>query len=448
MSELPKAFCERIRAQYPNVANEFLEALNKPARSSVRYNPAKGTTIFSNAAAVPWNTEGYWLQERPVFTLDPLFHAGCYYPQESSSMFLQWVLKQVVPLEQGLMALDLCAAPGGKTLILSDYIQSHGVVVTNEIIPARARILREVVTKWGVDNTVVCNGSPEALGELNGWFDVILVDAPCSGEGMFRKDPLAREEWNAQSVEHCSARQQDILNDILPSLKENGVLIYSTCTFAPDENERMLGALVDSGDYETIRFEVPAHWAVDIVESNDVFACRFLPHRTDGEGFFIGALRKKSSSDKAHVKPKAIFKRVDSSTNAVVVPWCNALKHPVLGTDGDVYDSPLEVNRLNTLATQVYVLQPGLHLGRVVRNDFIPNHGLALSSRLAEEVQSVELDNSQALAYLRGEAIQLSEGVNSGWYTATHQSQALGWIKVIGTRVNNYYPKEWRVRMR
>ena len=448
MSELPIAFTERIRSQFPEVAEAFLQALDRPARSSVRYNAGKPTPVFTEVDAVPWNEQGYWLNQRPVFTLDPLFHAGCYYPQESSSMFLQWVLKQVVPVQKGMKALDLCAAPGGKTLILSDHLKSDGVVVANEVIASRARILREVVTKWGCRNTIVTNGNAQSLGELSGWFDVMLVDAPCSGEGMFRKDQAAREEWTPQSVERCSLRQHEILTDVLPALREGGVLIYSTCTFAPEENERMLGSLIDSGEYESIRFDVPEHWPVDQIRLGDLFACRFMPHRTDGEGFFIGALRKTAPSGSARAKAKAIFKTLDAATRGYLEPWCTQLNHPVLGPDSELYDSPLDLNQLNALAAEVYVLQPGVHLGRTVRTDFIPDHGLAMSRNVNDAIQRVELDGNQAMNYLRGDAIQPLEGAFSGWCLATHQGQSLGWIKVIGARINNYYPKEWRVRMR
>jgi 16S rRNA C967 or C1407 C5-methylase (RsmB/RsmF family)/NOL1/NOP2/fmu family ribosome biogenesis protein len=448
MSELPIAFTERIRSQFAEVAESFLQALDRPARSSVRYNSGKPTAVFTEVDAVPWNEQGYWLNQRPVFTLDPLFHAGCYYPQESSSMFLQWVLKQVVPVQKGMKALDLCAAPGGKTLILSDHLKSDGVVVANEVIASRARILREVVTKWGCRNTIVTNGTAQSLGELAGWFDVMLVDAPCSGEGMFRKDPAAREEWTAQSVERCSLRQHEILTEVLPALREGGILIYSTCTFAPEENERMLGSLIDSGEYESIRFEVPEDWPVDQIVSGELYACRFLPHRTDGEGFFIGALRKKAPSGSTRAKAKAIFKALDAATWGYLEPWCAQLNHPVLGPDSELYDAPLDLNQLNTLAGEVYVLQPGVHLGRTVRTDFIPDHGLAMSGNVNDAVSRVELDGNQAINYLRGDAIHLAEGGFSGWCLATHQGHALGWIKVIGTRINNYYPKEWRVRMR
>ena len=448
MSELPQAFCMRIRAQFPTMAEEFLRALDSSPRSSVRYNSSKPSAVFPFVDAVPWNTEGYWLHERPAFTLDPLFHAGCYYPQEGSSMFLQWVLRQVVPLDKQLLALDLCAAPGGKSLILSDYLRSSGVVISNEIIPARARTLREVVTKWGAGNVVVTSGSPQSMGELGGWFDLIVVDAPCSGEGMFRKDPAARDEWNEQSAQNCSIRQQDILSGILPSLKEDGILIYSTCTFAQEENERILGALVDTGDYESIRFQVPANWSVDVPDSAEVFACRFLPHLSAGEGFFIGALRKKSATTPARIKSKAVFKAADAAALTSLKPWCKSLLHPVLAPDGYLYDSTLDLNQLNTLATQVYVLQPGIQLGKTVRNDFIPDHGLAMSRSVMETVQRVEVNEQQALQYLRGESLQLTAEGISGWCLASYQGHPLGWMKLIGARVNNYYPKEWRVRMR
>jgi NOL1/NOP2/fmu family ribosome biogenesis protein len=234
----------------------------------------------------------------------------------------------------------------------------------------------------------------------------------------------------------------------LPSLKEDGILIYSTCTFAQEENERILGALVDTGDYESIRFHVPEDWPVDVLDSAEVFACRFLPHRSAGEGFFIGALRKKSSTTPARIKSKAVFKAADTAALTCLKPWCKSLLHPFLAPDGYLYDSTLDLNQLNTLATQVYVLQPGIQLGKTMRNDFIPDHGLAMSRSVAESVQRIEVNEQQALQYLRGESLQLTvEGI-SGWCLATYQGHPLGWMKLIGTRVNNYYPKEWRVRMR
>jgi NOL1/NOP2/fmu family ribosome biogenesis protein len=243
-------------------------------------------------------------------------------------------------------------------------------------------------------------------------------------------------------------RQHEILTEVLPALREGGVLIYSTCTFAPEENERILGSLIDSGEYESIRFEVPEDWPVDKIVSGDLYACRFLPHRTDGEGFFIGALRKKATSGSTRTKAKAIFKALDAATRGYLEPWCTRLNHPVLGPDSELYDSPLDLNELNALAGEVYVLQPGVHLGRTVRTDFIPDHGLAMSGSVNDVVSRVDLDGNQAINYLRGDAIHLAEGGFSGWCLATHQGQSLGWMKVIGTRINNYYPKEWRVRMR
>ena len=446
MADLPKAFCDRIRIQFGTTGDALLEALDRPVKSSVRLNSHKHSESFKDANQVPWNSQGRVLNERPVFTLDPLFHAGCYYPQESSSMFLQWVLEQTCAPHGNFKALDLCAAPGGKSLIISDFIGQNGVLISNEVIRSRAHILKEVVTKWGASNTVVTNAKAEELGNLSGWFDCIVVDAPCSGEGMFRKDQQARVEWNENSVEQCSTRQKSILNDVLPALKESGLLIYSTCTFAPEENENMLQTLVDSGEFESVRFSVPHDWPIDVVDANGIFACRFLPHKVEGEGFFIGVLRKKANSGHHNTKGKRIFESVGKKEREAIAKFGIQATEIVLGPDGECYASPLKIDALNVLATEAYVLMPGVQLGKVMRTDLIPDHALAMASDIFHPNRACSLDLMQAQAYLRGEAIQVDAA--DGWCVAAYESHALGWRKVIGPRVNNYYPKEWRVRMK
>lgn len=446
MADLPKLFRERIIQQFGAEADAFLDAIDRPVKSSIRLNRTKASDSFESASEIPWNEEGRMLAERPVFTLDPLFHAGCYYPQESSSMFLQWVLKQTCAPSGHFRALDLCAAPGGKSLIISDFIGEQGVLVSNEVIRSRAHILKEVLTKWGASNTVVTNAKAEELGSLSGWFDCIVVDAPCSGEGMFRKDPQARVEWNENTVDQCSARQESILEDVLPALKESGLLIYSTCTFAPQENELMLQALIDSGEYESVRFDVPAEWPVDVVDSQGVFACRFLPHRVDGEGFFIGVLRKRASSGHHNTKGKRIFETVGRKDREALASFGIQSDEIVLGPDGEYYASPLNSDALNVLATEAYVLMPGVQLGKLMRAELVPNHALAMASAIFKAKQTCDVDLISAQAYLRGEPIAVD--ASDGWQVVTYQGHPLGWMKVIGPRVNNYYPKEWRVRMK
>lgn len=440
------AFCDRIKQQFGVEAEAMLAALDEAPKTCVRLNTHKVQVHFEASIPVPWNTEGLRLTDRPVFTLDPLFHAGCYYPQESSSMFLQWIFRQLISGLNGMTVLDLCAAPGGKSLILADSIGTNGILISNEVIRSRAAVLKEVVTKWGQTNTIITHAAPADFGRLQGWFDCIVVDAPCSGEGMFRKDPRARSEWNDQSPLLCSARQRDILRDVLPALKQNGILIYSTCTFAPQENEDVIEALVESGEFESVPFEVPSEWPVDIIRNNGVNAFRFLPHKTDGEGFFIAVLRKLTPQNSRRSLSKPVFKTVAKANMDTFLKRGIRTETLCLGPDDEYYASPLALETLNALAEEVFVLMAGVHIGRLMHGEIIPAHALALAKGIPTSHPSIALSYNQAMAYLRGENPNVQG--DSGWHTVTYNGAPLGWIKIIGQRINNYYPKEWRVRMK
>jgi 16S rRNA C967 or C1407 C5-methylase (RsmB/RsmF family)/NOL1/NOP2/fmu family ribosome biogenesis protein len=446
MHPIPIEFSDRILRQFPTEADAFLNALHDPPVTSVRMNSSKPCALLPEATAIPWNTEGYFLRQRPRFTFDPLFHAGCYYPQESSSMVLQWVLKHVLSKDAFVDALDLCAAPGGKSLILSDFLGSKGRLIANEIVRSRAQILSEVVTKWGCRNVAVTNNRPTDFAESEMQFDLMLIDAPCSGEGMFRKDPEARGEWNAGSAAMCSKRQSEILNDVLPALRENGILIYSTCTFATEENEGIISSLLAGGEYESLRWPVPPEWNVSVIDEQGIFAMRFLPHRVSGEGFFIAALRKISNAPVKRGKPKNVFRAPAQTDINTLRKWQVAEGHIVLAPDGDLYQSVFTIQELNTWAASLYFLSTGVQLGKIVRGELIPAHALAHAQRLLPMGDCIELNASQAMSYLRGEAIQVE--APNGWRRVAFQGQTLGWIKVIGNRINNYYPKEWRVKLK
>ncbi len=446
MLELPPAFIQRIRNQFPEDAAPFIASLDLQPQASVRINRFKQGAAFEDATAIPWNDEGFLLPSRPRYTLDPKLHAGCYYPQEASSMVLQWILKHC-DLQDGFIdALDLCAAPGGKSLILADFLAGRGRLISNEIIRSRAHILQEVMVKWGSPHVVVTNNRPADFGQGIKQFDLILIDAPCSGEGMFRKDPEARKEWTVESALTCSLRQQEILQDVLPALKENGVLIYSTCTFAEEENEVVVRQLIDSGEYESIRLPVPSNWKIDVVDQSGLFAMRFLPHLVSGEGLFIAALRKKSIADKVRLKSKSVFAEVTKMELQVLSNLGISLEGLLMGPDKELYRSAFSINELNALAASLYLMHPGIHIGRVVRNEFIPAHSVALAQGEVFLAPAIELDEHGAMAYLRGEPISVS--ASSGWYRVAFDGAILGWVKVIGNRVNNYYPKEWRVKIK
>jgi 16S rRNA C967 or C1407 C5-methylase (RsmB/RsmF family)/NOL1/NOP2/fmu family ribosome biogenesis protein len=424
----------------------MLAALDNQPAASIRINRSKAGVFFDNAEPVPWNDEGLFLSSRPRYTLDPEFHAGCYYPQESSSMVLQWVLKSTMPHGKFIDALDLCAAPGGKSLILSDFLKNRGRLVANEIVRSRVNILSEVLVKWGASNVVVTNNRPVDFSACGAQFDLVLVDAPCSGEGMFRKDPESRLEWNEGSAQMCSTRQVEILSDVLPSLREGGILIYSTCTFAPLENEEVIQTLLGSGEFECISFDVPAEWNLGVFDENGVFALRFLPHQSRGEGFFISALRKIGPKTLMRTKPKSVFNLPSGSDLGVLLKMGIRTEGLVLAPDGAIYQSPFTCNELNAFASHLYVVQPGVQVGKVIRGELIPGHALAMSADIVLSDEPIQLSEHNALAYLRGESIEVQ--ANNGWHRVAFNDSVLGWIKAIGNRTNNYYPKEWRVKLK
>ena len=300
MNTLPPAFVERIKKQLGAEAEAFFQALETPAPVSIRRNPGKATACNEleitegKTTPVPWCPDAVYLEGRPVFTLDPLFHGGAYYVQEASSMFLHHVLKQLLPPTPVRM-LDLCAAPGGKSTLAASLLPPGSLLVSNEVIRSRAAILKENLIKWGQDNTVVTQSDPAAFRALEGAFDFLLVDAPCSGEGMFRKDPASIREWSENNLRLCSERQQRILADSWACLRLGGVLIYSTCTYNPAENERIIEWLIAGGEAESIPLSCPFPGIMPA----DSTACafRFYPHKTAGEGFFLAALRKTAGKD-------------------------------------------------------------------------------------------------------------------------------------------------------
>ena len=285
---LPPIFIERTKAILKEEYPAFENALQQLAPTSIRINDKMD--YMPSAEKVAWCDKGYYLNERPLFTADPLFHAGVYYVQEASSMFLSQVVEQHFP--DADTVLDLCAAPGGKSTLLSQYLHRNCLLVSNEIVRNRAYILAENLAKWGNQNTLVTNNDPADFSALNNFFDAVVVDAPCSGEGMFRKDAGAIDEWSLSNVELCAERQKKILTDVWDALKPEGILVYSTCTYNREENEDNVAWMCRELDAELLKVDL--HGNENIVESD--FGYRFFPHRTKGEGFFIAVVRKNGSS--------------------------------------------------------------------------------------------------------------------------------------------------------
>lgn len=398
---------------------------------------------------IPWSSSGYYLSERPSFVFDPLWHAGVYYVQEASSMFLEQVLKQTADISKSLRVLDLCAAPGGKSTLIQSVISSESLLVSNEVIKTRANILEENMVKWGGANVVVTNNDPKDFARLENFFDVIVIDAPCSGSGLFRRDPDAIDEWSENNVALCSQRQQRILADVWPALKHDGILIYSTCSYSKQEDEDILDWLINGLSAESCRLSVEAGWNIveTIASQSGAYGYRFWPDKIKGEGFFIAAIRKTDGGDWTDIKiKKNTTEKLLKATEALVRPW---LKEEVdvtlVGQKEDVLalPGPVAMN-LSFLQSALYIKRAGVTIGKMAGKDLIPDHAFALSNIINKNIPSVELSREAAIQYLRKEEIK-PETASRGWALATYQGQNIGWMKVLPNRVNNYYPKEWRI---
>ncbi len=436
-SHLPEEFINRLRDQLGDELGLFLKEHANPAPVSVRMNPFKLSKNFEKNELVPWATNAFYLPERISFTHDPLFHAGCYYVQEASSMFLEQALSIAFADKQKLRVLDLCAAPGGKSTHIASLLTEGSLLVSNEVISSRNKILQQNITKWGVANVVVTQNEPADFSKLEGFFDVIVVDAPCSGEGLFRKDPDAIDHWSIENVTRCVNRQQNILHEIYPALKEGGYLIYSTCTYEEQENEFRLKQMADEFNMlpVAIPFDVPGS-----VKSE--FGTRFYPHKIKGEGFFLGMLQKSQAQHAIAIsKPKSV-----KNTEFNLEPYLeNSQNFISFIKNSEVYAFPVSVYpEIKVLLDKFFVRKAGIHIGALKGKDLIPSQELAMSIDSSKSIEKITISKEDAITYLSCDAIN-PVGIKKGWALIAFENFTLGWIKSLGNRSNNYYPKEWRI---
>lgn len=466
---LPESFLSRMAALLPADEMTALHAaLTAAAPTSIRINRAKATAAEEDALRregrpVPWCAEGVILPKRPAFTTDPLLHAGVYYVQEAASMFLAHVLRSIVG-RSPIACLDLCAAPGGKTTAALSVLPPGSVMVSNEVDRRRARILAENVQKWG-RAAIVTASSPAELGRLRDAFDVLIVDAPCSGEGMMRKDEEAIADWSVAKVAHCAALQREILSAVWPALRPGGMVVYSTCTFNVEENEHTVDYICDELGADAMAVPVAAEWGIGGPIAGCRPACRFMPYRTVGEGLFMAVARKRDDAPCRHrrdVRPlksqrpsratgvaggKLDMRQAMSETSA----WlANGLDLSMNATaDGRLRAMTPAMAALahQMVACGIYILHGGIEVAAMKGRDLIPAHGLALSTALAHDAfPRVELAHDEALAYLRREAIVLPADTPAGFVLPCYQGHPLGFVKNLGSRSNNLYPAEWRIR--
>jgi 16S rRNA C967 or C1407 C5-methylase (RsmB/RsmF family)/NOL1/NOP2/fmu family ribosome biogenesis protein len=446
---LPEKFIERIQRQLGNESGQFFNALSETRRFSIRLNPRK---LKKNPALeqVPWCEGAYYLKERPVYTLDPRLHCGAYYVQEASSMFLQRAWRQIRKELSCPRVLDVCAAPGGKSTLLAAEIGEDGFLVANEVIRSRAQVLKENLTKWGSSHVLVTNNDPADFSKLEASFDVIVADVPCSGEGLFRKDVHAREEWSDTKVQLCSARQRRILSDILPALRKDGFLIYSTCTFSEEENEENISWLSSLEEWEGIDLHPDLSWGLTACTTNGIPSYRFYPHKCKGEGFFICVLRKKSGKAARPVKPNQklrFFKEADKKSIEKLRRILPGNWFFLAEKQGIHAVSETHAAWIDELYGTLRPVKPGIYLGELTGNDFRPSHELAMYSGLNPGIfPSYDCSLKEALRYLKKEDIKLT-GQPEGWVLLRFEGASLGFVKNIGSRCNNYYPKDWRILM-
>jgi 16S rRNA C967 or C1407 C5-methylase (RsmB/RsmF family)/NOL1/NOP2/fmu family ribosome biogenesis protein len=447
---LPDAFIKRMQLQMGIEFEAFDKSIHEPTPISIRYNRFKFSGEIQRDA-IPWESNGIYLDERPSFTLDPLFHAGVYYVQEASSMFTGWIAKQLLANFEFAKVLDLCAAPGGKSTHLASVINDKSLLVSNEVIGTRASILAENLIKWGNPNVFVSRNDPKDFTNLNDYFDIVVVDAPCSGEGLFRRDASAISEWSVDNTRLCAQRQQRIINDVWPALKPDGYLIYSTCTFNPAENDENMKWLLEQYDAEPVFFEVPASWNIKTITSGIFKGYQFFPHKVKGEGFFLGIIQKTGGSRSSKTKVKQKDKNQPVS-KAVLEQVKNYLINPeeflFIQKQETIQAIPTAFETdYNFLQTHLYFIEAGIGLAKVFGNKVQPEHNLALSWQLnTTSFSTVELSLNEALQYLHRDNIFI-KGAETGINLVTYKQYPLGWIKNIGNRWNNLYPANWRIRM-
>ena len=454
MNALPEKFVLRIERELGDEGRLLCNALdNTSSPVAVRLNPFKTGAVFEGEP-IGWSSDGLFLDERPSFTADTAFHAGCYYVQEAGSQFVGHILR-TTGFGDGRI-LDMCSAPGGKTTLYSSLVGRHGLVVANEPVRNRASVLVDNVCKWGAGNTVVTCNFPAAFGGCDMRFDVVAVDAPCSGEGMFRKDDRAREEWSESGVAACAVRQIEILDEAWRMLKTGGVLLYSTCTFNRTENEGVLRRFAESraeGLCEAEPIECPVEWGVVAGREGVFQTFRFYPHRTRTEGFFVAVARKSDSAveqraDAGRSKQRRTgLVETGGAVRKELERWfVNPQEMTFAAVGDDLYAYRREhFDEVRMLTERLNVIYSGVETGRIFGGKLKPAHSLAMFCDMRREAVAVaELGREDALRYLRKDVFDVAP-MTEGMNLVTSGGCALGFAKRVGGRCNNLYPNSLRI---
>ena len=443
--KLPEQFLNSLSGIEGFDEKAFVELHDKEEKlTSIRLNPFKKVELdFSLDKPVDWCENAFYLNDRPSFTFDPLFHAGCYYVQEAGSLFLEHALKHTVDFKKQLAVLDLCAAPGGKSTLVNSLISSESFLISNEVIKPRAEVLAHNLNKWGTCNTAVTNCDPQIFSKLNEVFDVIIADVPCSGSGLFRKQADAVNEWSLDNVNLCSTRQKRIVGDCISSLKPGGIFIYSTCSYSKEENEISVDWMQKEFDLELVEIPLNENWK--IIDTG--LGYRFYPYLTQSEGFFCSVLKKKGEQQSDHSKKhkKISFEEISKKEFEPLkdkIELKDFHKLFLFENNYKLVNASLFAF-MNQYAANLYFKKTGTTIGELKHKDFLPHHELAQSIYLNSSFKKVELSKEQAIAFLRKENLIVK--AEKGICLMTYKNQGLGWAKVLDNRINNYLPKEFRI---
>ncbi|MDO4790588.1 MAG: hypothetical protein Q3998_06455 [Porphyromonas sp.] len=445
---LPEMFCSRVCSPTDGFGQDrglaLIEAiLHKPSPVSVRLHKSKGVALSSaeGVRSVPWcESTAFYLESRPIFTADPWWHSGAYYVQEAGSMMLNRYIGHIEPLSG--VVVDLCAAPGGKSSLLRDTLPADTLLISNEWDASRVQILKENMTRLGHDNVIITHGDAPSLAASGIVADAVVIDAPCSGEGMFRKEPESVLQWSPQLIAHCAGLQKEIVDSGWEMLREGGVLIYSTCTYNREENEQMLSYILSAYDAEVLH-PFHAHLEDGISTFGDGIY-RALPSETDSEGFSIFAVRKCSGEHgenaSGRLKKGGSMLRHPSTDveKATSIPPEMLWEAP----NGDIFALPQASSSvLQQLQSRgkTRIVQAGIPVAEFKGKDLIPLHPWSLSSRLPHSYPAVEVDAKQALDYLKRENISIDSP--KGIVLLSYKGLPLGWVKQLGNRVNSLLPK-------
>jgi 16S rRNA C967 or C1407 C5-methylase (RsmB/RsmF family)/NOL1/NOP2/fmu family ribosome biogenesis protein len=441
----PQSLLTELQNNFDIDTKLFLEAQALPHQTSIRLNPFKPTNVFENEKNIPWCNGGKYLKDRPLFILDPLWHAGAYYVQEPSSMFLQQALMQHTDFAKPLNVLDLCASPGGKSTLVASLINEESLLISNEVVPTRVAALAENMMKWGRPNTWVTNNDPSAFTTLENYFDIVLIDAPCSGSGLFRKDDNYINEWSESNVNMCSLRQQKIIADIMPALKKDGLLVYMTCSFSIAENEAIVDFISDTFEVENLPIALEKDWNIVETESvkHNIKGYRFYPHLLQGEGFYL-SIFKKNDGDGAFKKTKYV-KPISYNIDAIKHLIC--FDNIFVLHENDLLFAMMEQHFQDYCLLKKYlkIVRKGTLIGKPAKNKIVPEHDVALSIYFNNLHYTHPLALQDALQYLSRNDLFFDTN-NKGWLAITYNNLPIGFVNHLGNRINNYYPLYMRIR--